>query len=267
MSSGFGGGVPEGGSSTTGVVMAQVLGPGESLAVDELRTDETFRFHLVLQSDGNLVVYAHVIAPAIRRIALGASDTPNLGANVRLHLNPGGWLEILDATSGARRWFRPVRFTPSTGIQPGGVPGSTLHLQADGRLVLYRPGGFSPAHATWAIAGTSQPTEDVCVMPGALILDVSDGGTIAPQFDKRVENTTPGTIGVRDGQTFVAIPPGGNVGVVTSGTVAVSANLYDFPGTGEQGSADAIPNSGKVYGPGDNVIKASGTGGGGFSLG
>lgn len=243
--------------------MAQVLAPGESLEVDETCTDETFRFHLLLQSDGNLVVYAHVIAPQVQRIAIGATNTDHLGANVRLHLHPGGWIEILDATSGARRWFTPVRFTPNTGMQPWGVPNSTLHLQADGRLVLYKP-DFSGA--TWAIAGVSQPTEDICVMPGTLILDVSDGGTIAAQFDKQVDNNTPGMIGVRDGRTFVAVPPGGQVGVVTAGTIPVSASLYDFPPSGAPGSSNAIPNSGRVYGPGMNIIRASGSGAGDFNL-
>ncbi len=245
--------------------MAQILGPGESMNVNEIRTDETLRFHALLQADGNLVVYAHRIAPDVRRIAIGASDTANLGANVRLHLNPGGWLEILDATTGARKWFRPVRFTPGTGIQPRGVPNSTLHLQADGRLVIYRPGGFSSSFATWAIAGVDQPTEDVCVMPGSVIVDVSDGGSIAPQFDKHVENNSSETVGVRDGHTFVALPPGGQVGVATPGTIAVAANSYSFPSSGNPGGADAIPGNGTTYGPGQNVIKVTGNAGG-FTL-
>jgi hypothetical protein len=245
--------------------MAQILGPGESMNVDEVRTDETLRFHALLQSDGNLVVYAHRIAPDIKRIAIGASDTANLGANVRLHMNPGGWLEILDTNTGARNWFRPVRFRPGTGIQPHGVPNSTLHLQADGRLVIYRPGGFSPNFATWAIAGVDQPTEDVCVMPGTLIIDVSDSGSIAPQFDKQFVNDSPETVGVRDGQTFVAVPPGGQVGIATPGTIVIAAISYSFPSSGAQGSADAIPTSGKTYGPAENVIKVT-ENAGGFSL-
>ena len=170
--------------------MAQVLGPGESLANDQVRTDETLRFHLAFQPDGNLVVYAHIIAPQPHRLAIGATATDGLGPNIRLHLNPGGWLEMLDTGSGARKWYTPIRYTPVKGFQPWGVPNSTLHLQADGRLVLYKP-DFSGA--TWAIAGVHQPTEDVCVIPGSLILDVSDSGMIAPQFDKHVVNDTPNT--------------------------------------------------------------------------
>ena len=41
------------------ITMAIVLRGGESLDVDDVRYDETGRFQLILQTDGNLVLYAH----------------------------------------------------------------------------------------------------------------------------------------------------------------------------------------------------------------
>lgn len=229
----------------------------------EVRTDETHRFHLAFQPDGNLVVYAYVIEPNIQRIAIGSTGTYRMGPNLSLHLNPGGWLEMLDTGSGARRWFRP-EISDIALHRPQGVPNSTLHLQPDGRLVLYRPGGFTPDHATWAIAGVSQQTNAMCVIPGTLILDVSEGGRISAQFDKHVVNDTPDIVGVRDGHTFIALPPGGQAGVITPGTLVITGNVFEFPASGAPGTANAVPA--KKYGPGQNIIHATGSGRGGFGL-
>lgn len=225
------------------------------MANGEVRWDETHRFQLVMQPDGNLVVYAHVIAPNIQRIPIGATGTDRLGPNTRLELDPSGVLYLL--VGHKIGWFMP--YDQLDPLIPRGTPNSVLHLQADGHLVLYKPGPIrSPDDATWAIGGVSPEVAARCVIPGVVILDVSGGGTISAEFDKQVFNDGPDTIGVRDGRTFVALPPGGHAGVATSGTVAVSAYAYDFVASGPgSGSASAMPS--RIYGPTEHEIRATGS--------
>lgn len=264
--------------------MAQILGPGESLAVGELRTDETLRFHLILQDDGNLVVYAHEIEPEVKRVAIGATHTHHLGANVRLHLNPGGWLEILETMPGP--WLIPnmppidtkyelIRWD-SRGPTPWiGPPGQlnlpifwdkpTLHLQADGNLVLYTE-NFS---MLWSIPEVNKRKEEICVIPGALYLPVlGDDGTFSNQGDKFLINTTLDTVGIRDAlKNFVAVPPGGEIQFITlAGALTFACAWYEFPASGGSGSGSANAISKKVYGPGENVIRISGSRTAGFAL-
>lgn len=227
------------------------------MANGEVRTDDTHRFQLVFQTDGNLVVYAYVIEPNIQKIAIGSTNTQGKGGTL-LRIGSDGQLEMINTNTRYLIWARPPLFF---GVR---FPNSTLHLQPDGRLVLYRPGGWDEDHATWAMAGVSQPTNTVCVIPGTLIMDVSEGGRISQQFDKYVVNDTPDIVGVRDGHTFIALPPGGKVGVATPGTLVVTGSVFEFPEAGAPGSFDSVPP--KNYGPGQNIIYATGSVRDGFGL-
>ena len=85
--------------------MAVILRPGQRLRVGQRREDETKRYQVRLQQDGNLVVYAYLDRGEEK--VLWASGTEHLGANVHLYLNKGGWVEILDDSTGESRYCMP----------------------------------------------------------------------------------------------------------------------------------------------------------------
>lgn len=202
------------------------LGPGERLDVWETRTDEEGRFELVLQGDGNLVVYGYSASEPECK-ALWASHTTRFGEDVQLHMNPGGWFEILTASNGWSLWQAPAFVSGEYGMEPSPhcVQNSELHLQSDGNLVVYPPGRYRARDAKWAIGEVRAQNLKNYVTPGTLTLEIADG-VIASQFQKRVQNETDSVIGVRDEIRYVNCQPGDSVGISAPGTLVVTAKIY-----------------------------------------
>jgi len=122
--------------------MAKILSTGETLKCGETRWDETGRFCLFMQPDGNLVIYAHLLEPNPRLIATGHTHTFGWGEGVDLVLSKNGRLALWKNSVGWRRaLFDPEhRYYPHPSPdQPKhpDYPESSLHLQADGNLCLY----------------------------------------------------------------------------------------------------------------------------------
>jgi hypothetical protein len=106
--------------SVTPAWASDTLNPGETLKRGEYLTSDNQRYSLVLESDGNLVLYAG-------RRALWRSTTQDQGVQ-RCTMQLDGNL-VLYSRNGQSVW--------STGTD--GRPGSFLVLQNDGNLVIYQP--------------------------------------------------------------------------------------------------------------------------------
>lgn len=96
------------------------LGPGDSLDTGEALKSPSGRFQLVMQGDGNLVLY--------RDGPHAVWSTSTSGAGMRAVLQADG--NLLVGNAAGVHWV--------TGTQ--GLDGGTLHLQDDGNLVLYYAG-------------------------------------------------------------------------------------------------------------------------------
>lgn len=103
------------------------LGPNEQLGLDEVMTSLDGRFTLIMQSDGNLVLYRNGVGP------LWASHTVGTGA-IQAVMQSDGNLVLYTANNS------PVWASNTVGGS------SILLLQNDGNLVIYREGGG----AVWA---------------------------------------------------------------------------------------------------------------------
>lgn len=245
--------------------MAVILRPGEILEVGERKYDETRRFELVLQTDGNLVLYAHFINSQPRRQALWDSKTYRLGSDVQVIMAEKGYLAVVHKSTNSLVWYRP-RMVIGTTSRPWGIPGSTLHLQSDGNLVIYKPPAASGNDAMFNTGALPPQSLAVAAIPGALTLDISIGGRLESQFDKLLENKTGEWIGVTDGLVYRALEPSGQIGLSTGGSLIISADTYEFEpdGPGPGNSADAIPN--KAFGPDHTAIQVTGSGARGYGL-
>lgn len=108
-------------SSTVGAtVTSQILAAGQYIS------SENGLYKLVMQGDGNLVLYGHNLRP------MWASGTPSSGAN-RVVMQGDGNLVLYTASN------QPVwaSHTPGNGV-------SNLVLQDDGNLVIYKNSPVSP---------------------------------------------------------------------------------------------------------------------------
>jgi hypothetical protein len=177
--------------------MAVILKCGECLDVDDSRWDETGRFQLILQTDGNLVLYAYALRPTPRRFATASTRTYGLGSDVQVHLAETGVLCIRSKSNpatvyasyphkicidhGSVKDHRPPKYIWYP-YQIGPAPGSTLHLQSDGNLVLYGPNHNPGDGVPWSMGVLLQdldpennPDAPKIVNPNALSLPVNDG--------------------------------------------------------------------------------------------
>jgi hypothetical protein len=102
------------------------LNPGESLRIEERLTSHNHRYRLVLQRDGNLVLYD------ARRHPLWASNTNGQQVEQCIMQRDGNL--VLYHRNGQPVWASNTV----------GRPGSYLLLQNDGNLVIYHP------QAVWA---------------------------------------------------------------------------------------------------------------------
>lgn len=121
---------------------ADRLLPGQELWLDEYLVDPSYRYCVVMQSDGNVVLYNYD-APNRRCFVLPvhwSTQTNWAGCCYRFTMQGDGNLVVQLANN------------PPIWVKPGAtrVPGSYLRLQCDRNLVLYTPTGG----VTWT-SGTS----------------------------------------------------------------------------------------------------------------
>lgn len=116
--------------------MTERLNPDERLLPDEMLVSGDGRFELVMQGDGNLVLYRHGAH------ALWATGTS--GNQVAFAVMQGDGNFVLYAPDG----------TPVWASHTAGNPGAWLQIQDDGNLVIYAPG----PRAIWA-SDTVQPPD------------------------------------------------------------------------------------------------------------
>ncbi len=113
------------------------LDPDQRLDPGQRRVSADGRFDLIMQGDGNLVLYA----PGGR--ALWASRTVG---------NPGAWA-IMQSDGNLvvyRRGQPPVPSAALWASRTAGHPGAWAVMQNDGNFVVYRPGSPTPPRALWA---------------------------------------------------------------------------------------------------------------------
>ncbi len=260
--------------------MTLVLHCGESLDVDAPRFDETGRFKLILQSDGNLVIYAHVMRPTPRIIPTGATNT-GFGADVQLHLSEQGQLQMRRKSDPSKIiWTRPMLFKrphdspfPSHWYPFGRPPraGATLHLQTDGNLVLYAP-EMKPETVLWTMGTLLQDLDpegnpEACkaVAHNAMVLVIGNG-ILTTAGSGVVRNDTGKLLEVITGmQRPVQIPQGNYATFAQSGVAQPTGTLMlpafaDASGGGDAVYAKDIPL------PVGSVISVGPIASGGFGL-
>lgn len=126
------------------------LKPGEWLEPgDELYVNSHRSYRLILQTDGNLVLYKQEIVPSkahpkdrlqydiVDGAAMWNSKTAGKGALKAVMQTDGNF--VIYNKNGKALW--------NTGTQ--GHPGSKLSLQTDGNLVIYGPSGKKFLQALW----------------------------------------------------------------------------------------------------------------------
>lgn len=112
------------------------LAPGQSLQNNQSITSTDGSFMLIMQDDGNLVVYQ--LQP---RKPIWASQTANMGGKQAIMQLDGNFV-VYDGNGTAPK---DALWASNTS-----TPNSTLFMQDDGNLVIYGPG-----KPTWA-TGTNQ---------------------------------------------------------------------------------------------------------------
>jgi hypothetical protein len=127
--------------------MSNVLNAGERLDVGELLEDPTGRYRLVMQADGNLVLYTH------HNTVLWHANTDGTGANRAVMQHDGNFV-VYDSDD------RP-HFNTRTHRHPG----SRLVLQADSNLVVYDSSQKPRWHIHSVIPGWAPISGDVISAP------------------------------------------------------------------------------------------------------
>jgi hypothetical protein len=102
--------------------MANMLSPGQSLYVNQSITSTNNKYQLIMQSDGNLVLYR-----LYNHHALWASNTAGQDV-LRVIMQADGNLVVYK-----------VDGNPVWDSKTNGKPGSFLIMQDDGNLVIYQP--------------------------------------------------------------------------------------------------------------------------------
>jgi hypothetical protein len=116
------------------------LEPGEQLLADQSITSADGRFTLIMQSDGNVVLYQNGVRPLWESATLGSGAT-------RLTMQGDGNLVAYSA-GGTPVWASGTVGSPAE-----------LVLQSDGNLVIYRLGG----RAVWATGTHAASPQNVLV--------------------------------------------------------------------------------------------------------
>jgi hypothetical protein len=105
--------------------MADTLGPNQSLGYNQSITSQSGVYQLIMQTDGNLVIYKHIPGQPSRPI--WATNTSGTDCNRVIMQNDGNF--VLYRVNNTAAW--------SSGTY--GKNGSSIIMQNDGNLVIYQP--------------------------------------------------------------------------------------------------------------------------------
>ena len=206
--------------------MAQIIRQGERLMNMVPRWDETHRFELILQPDGNLVVYAYILSNSeIERIAIGATHSDGAGPDVELDFTPSGALRLTNIISREVRWVSHPESIGGVEYPP--APNSSLHIQADGNCVVY---SNWPNGVQWASGELDLSRLNNTCVSGSLAIKVLgkiDGG------EKEFKNGRATPITVNDGSQNVVLFPGQSVRATASGYLGIPVNVGPVGGAGD----------------------------------
>jgi hypothetical protein len=137
----------------TDIHKPSTLNPGDSLY------SATRAFRLIMQQDGNLVLYAIDDAklPAMPAFLGSASEQ--------------AWIQLSDVNQNANIYTAAL-WTSKT----SGNPGSTANLQSDGHFTVNQPGGGAIWNSPNPVSILSQQAFLRCQDDGNLVLYTIDGG-------------------------------------------------------------------------------------------
>lgn len=223
-----------------------VLQPGAELAADNQVTSANGQYTLVMQQDGNLVLYA--------KPGKAIWDTHTQGRGLKAVMQKDGNL-VVSTPAG-----KPLYDTAT-----GGHPGAQLAVQNDGNLVIYGADGevLWGRQLTWSTARPGDVLE-----PGRVVRSANKKCFLAMQDDGNLVLYT-----ARDKKAIWDSRTGGNPGaraqMQTDGNLVVvsrapaSRPLWDSATGGKPGAWLAVQDDCNmvVYSAGKTPLWDSGTGG------
>ena len=127
----------DGTSLSNGVGCRGTLVQGQQLEPDTMLTSPNNQYTLVLQGDGNLVLYSTIP----RRIGGGPSGPPGPGNQASFAPTPGRWQLRSHTAGGSSPWANDTDPTSDKTANPGVTGPFTLVLQDDRNVVLYGADG------------------------------------------------------------------------------------------------------------------------------
>lgn len=204
----------------------EVLGPGQSLR------SPNGLYTLVFERQGRLTLkYASArIGETAILTELWDSETRAPGPS-RLRVIPGGQLQIHSPRPGGPDWFwwRPV-------FPRDAVAGSYLVVQDDGNVVLRRPTGDG---LTWSTDTWRRRPPEHAIVPGAIMVDMSDGGVVRDHGGKIMTNETATLVCVYDfAGDYTIIPAGESCEFAAPGALTIRSALYNLDMLSDGGDAD-----------------------------
>ncbi len=146
-----------GSSGTPAYACGTIVPPGEILNPGDQRTSPNGAYTLIMQSDGNLVLYANSAGGG--QTAVWASQNPPVG-NSSINRNgiEAGSTAVVSQNGVFGVWY-PNQNTTQWATFTSGYPGAYVAVQNDGNLVLYS----SSSAALWA---SNTWTGTACPPPG-----------------------------------------------------------------------------------------------------
>jgi hypothetical protein len=223
-----------------------VVPPGTELAADRPVTSANGQYSLVMQQDGNLVLYANP--------GKAIWDTHTQGRGLKAVMQKDGNLVV----------YTPAG-KPQFDTATGGHPGAQLAVQNDGNLVIYGPDGevLWGRQLTWSTARPGDVLDAGRVVRSAnkkCFLAMQDDGNLVlyRAADKKAlwDARTGGNPGAR-----AQMQTDGNLVVVSSGPAF--RPLWDSATGGRPGAWLAVQDDCNmvVYSAGNKPLWDSGTGG------
>lgn len=224
------------------------LAPGEGLAPGASVFSCDGRFQLVMQGDGNLVLYSS-------GVPMWDTGTGGMGGYVAVMQGDGNF--VLYSKEGCALW----------NSQSAGHPGASLAVQGDGNAVVYagatalwssRTGGIPPGPTGCGMLGSNEglaPGEHLTSCEGKYTLWMQDDGNFVLYHNGVGAIWASSTVG--PGFRFAAMQGDGNLVVYSEGT----AEWYSHT-AGHAGAVLAVQDDGNlVIYQGNTPIWASGTAG------
>lgn len=236
----------------------KVLGIGDRLPTNVAAWDETGRFQLILQSDGNLVVYASVLEGTnLKRRPVFATGTDPLGLCQYVELRLPANIVFKKSNGSEHVWYNYGHLVHGTNW-----PDAELHMQADGNLVLYADHGSNPI---WNCHPLDQAAQRNVLPPGTLTIDIGDS-RITPTGEKVITNNTDGNIAVRDDEKIIVLKPNDSATASNPSSLGIPYSLSITSILADSTGSSASAGGSRIYGPSErNVSIVKGVGGYGLA--